>query len=64
MADGQHWRKTSRSGPDPQYPYASLCEEERRPQRSVWDRIAGLSVIIVVSAGGWTAVIALLRLLR
>jgi len=44
--------------------YASLVEEYRQAQRSVWDRMLGMTTIVMVSAGGWTALIALARLLR
>lgn len=32
--------------------------------KNVWDKILGVSTMVVVSLGGWTAIIALVRLLR
>ena len=65
MVDGYGRRQTSRFCPDPVDPYALLYEEEmQRPRRSVWDRILGLTTMLVVSTGGWIAIIALARLVK
>jgi hypothetical protein len=44
--------------------YAVLAAEDCGRQLTVWDRLVGLITIVAVSAGGWTAIIALVRLLR
>lgn len=33
-------------------------------EHTVWDKLLGLTTIIVVSAGGWAVVIELIRLLK
>jgi len=38
--------------------------EDSEQEHSLWDKLLGLATMIVVSAGGWTAVIELFRLLR
>jgi hypothetical protein len=43
--------------------YAVLAAEDCR-QLTPWDRVLGLVTIAAISAGGWTAIIALVRLLR
>ena len=37
---------------------------EEAEQRSLWDRCLGVVTMAVVSAGGWTAIIELIRVLR
>jgi len=65
VVDGYGMRQTSRSCPDPVDPYALLYDEEmQRPRRSVWDRILGLTTIVVVNTVGWIAIIALARRLK
>jgi hypothetical protein len=41
-----------------------LAEEDRVEQLTPWDRVLGLVTIAAISAAGWTAIIALARLLR
>jgi hypothetical protein len=36
-------------------------QEIEREERSVWDRILGVSTVLVVSLGGWAAIIELVR---
>jgi len=46
--------------------YACLAQEEGdwQDHRSVWDRVLGLGTMALISACGWTVIIALVRLLR
>jgi hypothetical protein len=37
---------------------------EEADQRTFWDRCLGVVTMAVVSAGGWTAIIELIRVLR
>jgi len=64
LADDYGIRQNGRRYEDVALLYASLVEEYRQASRSVWDRMLGLTTIVMVSAGGWTALIALARLLR
>jgi hypothetical protein len=41
-----------------------LAEENCAEQSTPWERVLGLVTIAAISAGGWTAIIALVRLLR
>jgi hypothetical protein len=42
---------------------AFLLNEEGVEGRSLGDRILGIATMALVSAGGWTAIIAMIRLL-
>jgi len=42
---------------------AVLLNEEGIEQSSLWDRILGIATMALVSAIGWTVIIALIRLL-
>jgi hypothetical protein len=44
--------------------YAALAAEDGGERRSLWDRILGMATVMFVSAGGWAAVIAAIRLMR
>lgn len=44
--------------------YAALAAEGGGERRSLWDRTLGMATVVFVSAGGWAAVIAVLRLMR
>jgi hypothetical protein len=44
--------------------YAALAAEDGGERRSLWDRILGMATVVFVSVGGWTAVIAAIRLMR
>jgi len=46
--------------------YASLVQEDAdwQNQLSGWDRVLGLGTIALISACGWTVIIAVMRLLR
>ena len=44
--------------------YAALAAEDGGERRSLWDRILGMATVVFVSAGGWAAVIAAVRLMR
>jgi len=44
--------------------YAALAEEDGGERLTLWDRILGMATMAFVSAGGWAAIIALIRLLR
>ena len=38
--------------------------EEAEQDHSLWDKLLGLATMIVVSGGGWMAIIEVIRLLR
>jgi len=48
--------------------YASVPSARFEPDfcepRSLWDRILGVTTMAVTSAGGWAAIIAIIRYLR
>jgi len=37
---------------------------EDADQRSLWDKCLGIATMVVVSTGGWAAIIEVIRLLR
>jgi hypothetical protein len=41
-----------------------LAEEDCAKQSTLWNRVLGLVAIVLISTGGWTAIIALASLLR
>jgi len=64
LSDGYGMRQKRCYYQDPEGRCACQAEEEAGCRRSVRDRILGLTTMAVVSAGGWTAIIALARLFK
>jgi hypothetical protein len=66
VMNGYKMRQESSSSSDLATLYACLAQEDADWQchRSVWDRVLGLGTMALISACGWTVIIAVVRLLR
>jgi hypothetical protein len=64
--NGYKMRQESSPSSDLAALYVLVAQEDEdwQNRRSLWDKVLGLGTMALISACGWTVIIALVRLLR